>query len=423
MQQLPLIRHALVFLTIYVLGTLGMNWSSLADNTNYNFPTYIDLMGYRMAAQKAELHLNPFGFQDTAYLAVEDARVWKKLGMKPGTGVGGYIYPPLVLHVAGLLPLDTPTANQWFTWVSLAFFATLGMLLFLPGAGLPLQVTTGLVLLMGLGRPFYSALSFGQVNVVLVVLMLWAYYFWQQKSAVARGTAYVLIALCFWVKIFPAVFMGVLALRKPERILPLGVTVLGVGLGVYALGPVVFGQWVDYMLFGQQQIGALSSKWLYSSFGLRLLTEGLITDPAMRPLAATLVSGGVLLMVGFCLWWVWKKRFPGWAYLWGLPIAVGLFLLAPVSWDHHLVYYSAPALLGLWALIRTYGEHRLLYGLTALVAYWMTAPRYIFNTHNIWELAAYRIDTLLALAVLGYLVLLLAGVQRPSTNPRLSSDL
>lgn len=407
-------RHAVVFLLVYVLGFQALNWLGPADNTTYAHPTYIDLLGYKVAAEKAQRGIEPFGFQDSAFVAVPDARVWAHLYMKPDEVVGGYLYPPLILHLAHFLPSNRFDAGLVFNLISLLALGSLIFLLVKESAGWPLRITVFLFLLTSMGRPFYSALSFGQVNVLVAVLMLWGYYFLAHPSARKRIWGQGLAGLLFWIKLVPVGFLALPLLLHPKRLIGIGAFVLLIGAAMWAYDPWVMERWVHYMLIASRQLDGLLSRWLYPSFGLNILVEGLFPDPGLRPTVILLARLMVMGLGAASLWLVAKKRVEGWPLLLGLPAACGIFLLSPVSWDHHLIYYTPPALLTVLVLARQYDGHPLLYILTGLVALWLVGPRFVINTHDVREVVAYRIDTLLSMGCLVWFILCV-WILKPAT--------
>ncbi|MDO5682624.1 MAG: glycosyltransferase 87 family protein, partial [Propionibacteriaceae bacterium] len=266
-----------------------------------------------------------------------------------------FIYPP----IAALLFVPLAVLPLWGVQVLWAGLTVLAQWLILARAGVRRGVPLALanVALVAAFEPFRTTLGYGQVNTLLMALVVADLLPTRQRSPwFPRGA---LIGLAAAIKLTPLAFLvfAVLVGRRAVAawgigtfagLTGIGVLVLPTESGVF-LGKVVTGDlYGDPVYVGNQSLGAV-------------FTRLIGTDPTTENVALV-VSGLIafVALVAATLWWHRGER----------VLAVGLIGLAtclgsPLSWTHHHV----------WAL---------LLGLAALFAALSVASRVLLGGWVLW---------------------------------------
>jgi hypothetical protein len=305
-----------------------------------------------------------------------------------------------MLYLARLLPLNLGASYHWYLAFNLLCLLSLGFIYFDRKVSPMLQGAVLLFLVFSLSLPIFHTLSFGQINLILAVIMLWGYYFWQRDKKSSVWIACLLFSICFWLKLVPAVLVGVLAFQNPKRLFPLLLIGLGTGLALLAVDAKVFLQWLDFLANDQQKIIQFPIAWLYESYGVDMFIKSLFVNPIWQQPLVAFAKGIVVSLLVAGLWLVLKApKISRW-YQFALPLALGLFLLSPVTWSHHLVFYAPPALLAMLITFDSWKNSVWAYILVVSVALWLVCPRYALNTKTYVEVFAYRINTILALWIM-----------------------
>ena len=264
-----------------------------------------------------------------------------------------------------------------------------------PGVTSP-QLATLLALLALPLEPFVKTVWYGQVNVLLMWLIVEAFF------GPARKYNPALLAIAAAVKLTPAVFaLFFIAVRTNRDRLVL----VGTGLATIALGFIIQPhQALEYwtkLLFNADRVGP--TEYVYNQSVNGVLWR-LFGDGGMRTLWLVLVLA--ILASGFV---VARSLWNADQHVWSVGV-VGLatLLISPITWSHHYVLI----LLVLVALLQDAKRHRLS-GIVALTTYAvMLAANVVFkmvphtkhaefHLHG-WHVFAANQYVLLALVLLAY---------------------
>jgi alpha-1,2-mannosyltransferase len=192
-------------------------------------------------------------------------------------------------------------------------------------------------------EPVRETVTFGQINVLLAILILWDVLFLIPKGSRWAGIG---VGLATAIKLTPAIFiLYLLATRRFRAALVASVTAIVATLLAAGIAPHDSWRYWTVTLFETNRIGHLDRIPNQSLLG----TLSRIADPSDPDRYVWLAL--VLLTAGYGLWRAARAARAG-HELTGLTITglVGT-LVSPVSWQHHL-YWFVPALvvlLDLWA--------------------------------------------------------------------------
>gem|GEM_PF-4679803 len=373
----------------------------------------VDLRVYVVALEKASLSENPYLNSDTLELRTQySPRAFANVGLGKAdvSKVFSYLYPPVFLQLFSVMPKGLwPAWHQIHILSVLAILSLLGLMA-LRKAPEALRIGAFLYVLVSYTNPFSSTLWNGQINIFLAFTIFWGLYLTQHKHVVLRWAGYVLTALGFWVKLLPIAFvgLGILAKKKLWPLLSLALALVVIAGLSYLQNP---GLWQQYLgMFGTQTQSLQAMKEvIYHSFGIRGLLQSLVLPAVLQAVAYPIVAGGVVLVTAVSVFLDFKKGDVNWAYRALLPVGFCVYVLMPVSWDHHMAFYLAPLAIGLAAIAQTERSQLqavLFYLLVGLLAFAATTPRLNLGTHNLLEVIAFRIATLAMLAALGVRLLM-----------------
>lgn len=251
-------------------------------------------------------------------------------GADPATGLP-FTYPPFAAALmAPLAPLPPPLLAA--AWAAASVAALLAVLRLLVGhRTAAVALTAGCLLL----EPVWQSLSFGQVNLVLLLLV--AYDVLRPE----RRSAGVLIGVAAGIKLTPLVFVALLVLagRRVPATRAATAFAVTVALGFLVAAGDSATYWT-HTLWDPARIGGLafSSNQSVNGVLVRLLGH---EPPTLLWLLVAGGAAGALLVLG-ALWW---RR--GEADLALVLAALAMLLASPVSWSHHWVW-AAPAAVVLW---------------------------------------------------------------------------
>lgn len=289
-----------------------------------------------------------------------------------GPGLPGpklpYTYTPfstVVFAPLSVLPLQTAMVAH--TFVSLAaLFVSLGLVVMeLSRRPQPIVTVVGLttaaMVIAYWSEPVVQTLGFGQINLVLmgmVVVDLLAFR--------NRRWCGVLIGIAVGIKLTPLLFVAYLLLTQRRRAaITAGVTAAGtVALG-WVLMPGPSSRYFFHLMFDARRIGAPGFVANQSLDGMWVRTiHGYAGSRPFWDLSAVLV-----LSTGL---WTARQMHDRLGEPHGLAIAaVTGLLVSPISWSHHWVWWTIPALIGvMW----TWRQRSALIGVLTMV--W-SAPFFI----------------------------------------------
>ncbi|MER5542267.1 glycosyltransferase family 87 protein [Streptomyces sp. NPDC002589] len=270
----------------------------------------------------------------------------------PGTSYG-FTYPPFAaVAMLPLAPLDRPSAIVASLLVNLAALAVVLRILAGPDWRRHGWFRWSLCLcLLALFEPLRDTFSFGQVNLVLLALVLGDC----RLLATGRGRwAGAGIGLAAAVKLTPALFIGLLLLAGRRRAagVATAVAAAATALAVWADPAASRFYWTE-ALWDTGRVGRLAYVSNQSLQGVlaRLGETG-------RPLWATVV------LLTLCVW-AWRTRGAVKAGDWTAAFAltgVAACLVSPITWVHHLVW-----LLPSFAVLLRTGHRRIAGALYAVL--------------------------------------------------------
>lgn len=244
-----------------------------------------------------------------------------------------FTYPPFAALVMAPLS-EVPQVVLAGVWAAASVAALLAVLRLLLPERDPHQVLllgTGLLLL----EPVWQSLSFGQVNLFLMLMV--AYDVLRPE----RRAAGIWIGVAAGIKLTPLAFVALLVLAG--RRVP-AVRAVATFAGTVAVGFLVAAgdsatYWTE-TLWDPARIGGLAFTSNQSVNGVlvRLLGH---EPPTLLWLAVAGAAAGALVVLG-ALWW--RRGQPDLALVLG---ALAVLLASPVSWSHHWVW-AAPAVVVLW---------------------------------------------------------------------------
>jgi alpha-1,2-mannosyltransferase len=330
-------------------------------------------------------------------------------GVLPATSRGTFLpftYPPFA--VLGFVPTTLLPARAGFlvlTVISalLLFAVVYGFLVALRGREkglvLPGFVAVGVQLLAAGGDPVRSTLGYGQINMVLMALVVF------DCLGPTRRWRGVLVGLAAAIKLTPAVFILFFLVRKDFRAaLQAGVTFVAATALAFAVLP---GESVTYwtkLLFNGERIGApdhVANQSLRGAFA-RLSVDFYWILPA-------------LLVIALTVYVIRRSNMPM-----GLAItALCGLLVSPVSWVHHWVWL-VPVLVVLgWTAVF---ERRVFMGLSVVLAaaVAISTPIWIFEFGG-WDAGVWQQAVSDSYVLAGIVLLLVAVVYVRGNSTRRSS--
>lgn len=284
---------------------------------------------------------------DVYHLSAEAVRGGSDL--YAGTEGWVYLYPPLLAQM--LVPVavafDLTTGQVlWFAANVLITVATVALL----AQALPMSQRPGLWLAAALFVPVAQALYIGQITVILLALIAWA---WVAMHADQRRLAGALLALAAWLKVYPAVLVLYLLLKRDWR------SVQGVALAGFALlaaqvaisGPeqmLHFFQVLFDLTEDGQPFAAYEnlSAFAFASrlFETNAQVQPLVVDATLFGITRFLLTGGILLLTVLALLRS-NARLDRAALDWRFDLEYGLVLLTILVLGSTLWVSGLPPLL------------------------------------------------------------------------------
>ncbi|MEN8006793.1 MAG: glycosyltransferase family 87 protein [Candidatus Krumholzibacteriota bacterium] len=352
----------LVFLFLYV-PFLTTNGFQLADKKNIDLPSF-----YYASDEVFNQHESPYR---------PDA--WSETEQKLQQKVFPYLYPPPSLLF--FVPFSwfsyegAKTAALVINHLSLLFL--LYLLLFRifrlpsplePPAAEESNALSWLILPVLLlytlqFHPVVVTLRHGQINLV-VMTQICLFWVWLREGKPAAMTAAPL-ALAIILKTYPAIFLPLLLVRRQYRI---AAWTLGYSAALALASLVILpsGTWDDWIRFVAPTGGyaavpfhlfspAMPWNQSINGFTARLFLHpdyALALNPVAARLVPTLLAG---LIVGILVWFGRRmNNRPRRRYVNEeiATVLLAIFLIAPLSWEHHLVFVLPAALLAVVHIFR-----------------------------------------------------------------------
>jgi uncharacterized membrane protein YkvA (DUF1232 family) len=220
--------------------------------------------------------------------------------------------------------------------------------------------------------PVVSTLKHGQVNMLFTGFLLAFWIFTRKDKAVSAS---LFLALAILLKVYPLVLIPPLfiAARKREAVYTVIWLTLLSGVSLIFIPLSVWTGWFTQVLpaggYGRTATGLVPPAAIWNQslngFFARLFTNNEYSSPMfVNPGLAkylTFGSAGIVAVVTGVAAWLCSKRH-------AMPVdriimltLVAIYLIAPFSWEHHLVYLVPPILLLLTAHCRLTGVNKLVF--------------------------------------------------------------
>jgi alpha-1,2-mannosyltransferase len=251
-----------------------------------------------------------------------------------------FTYPPfaaVLLRPLAYLPVGVTIAL--FTAATVAALAVTTWWLVAPLADrlrVPRWYAAGLAIpLVFLVEPIRETLTFGQINMLLIMLILADLLFGVPRNARWAGVG---IGLATALKLFPGIFIGyLLATRRWRAAAVASGTAVAATLLAAALAPRASWQFWTGALWATERVG--HTEYTANQSLLGFMSRMTLPKEPSRELWPVLVA----LAAGYGLWRAARAARAGDA-LAGLTLAglVGV-LVSPITWPHH-VYWFVPAI-------------------------------------------------------------------------------
>ena len=329
-----------ILITLYVPFVIDYGW-------RYRAIPNVDLPSFYAASASV------FRYGESPY---DPARL--PLSMTDNRRVYPYLYPPPSLLL--FFPLSTMTYDAAQTAVLVAnhllylviVLAAAWVIAQQPIGGRLVRAALTIVYLLTF-YPTVVTLNHGQVNILLLLFLLLFWLFTRVSQPVLSG---LFLALAVLLKTYPILLVPLLVLvrRWRESVYALawvGVTTL---VAVAVLPSAVWQDWASHVLpsggYGRTPVGLFSpaSIWNQSlnGFFARYVGESSSTSAAVTPAAAAMTYGASAIVALGSALAAWRSRTFDDSLERTLLVALPtMFLIAPFSWDHHIVYLLPSILL------------------------------------------------------------------------------
>lgn len=246
-----------------------------------------------------------------------------------------FLYPPFALFI--FLPFSLCSisiAGKVFTVFSLVCLF-LSFLILYKIHNIQFLSKTGL-LLMGLtflSFPVRFTLGMGQINFLILVLIVYFLYYLQHKEKMKSS---IFLGLTYAIKLFPFLLLVYLMIKKEWKVIFGTVMVLFITL-LLSLGIVSPQVLLHYLL----QLPSLSNSWPTAYYNQAI--SGFISHIGISKGSEVirLILSGILLLVSFFALFKKKKKQTTNDLSIGYIVTLSL-LINPFSWQHHFAFLIIP---------------------------------------------------------------------------------
>jgi alpha-1,2-mannosyltransferase len=294
--------------------------------------------------------------------------------LKPGTKYG-FTYPPfamLTMLPMAVLPWPLVFTVSWIATVAV----TLLLIAWLLGPavrryGWPTWFALTVAMILALGfEPLHETISFGQVNMFLVIVVMADFVLLVRRD---RRWAGVGVGLATAVKLTPGIFIVYLLLvRRYRAAVVASVTFAVATVFAMAVAPNASREYWTEALWDTDRVGQLSyiSNQSWEGFVARL-----------HPNHPSMSLWGLLVLATLAIW-AWRARRASGDVLGGVALTgVAGSLVSPITWVHHLVWLLPALLLLVDRGLAARGRRRI-----ALLAF-ATALYLLLCSEVVWRFA------------------------------------
>ena len=198
--------------------------------------------------------------------------------------------------------------------------------------------------------PLILTIYTGQVNLLILILICFTWLGISKKwhpFAIALPLAFGII-----LKLYPVLFFVILFLRKEYRVILYTIVIL-IGVAVISIPFLPYGTWGDWIGnvatkgYLQDVQGVVTGKpgnqsinaWLIRTlFGLNIRFAPLFTPPNWAIRISPYLACGLVGLISLAATWLsTQNKNEGSLHLQFSVWLLAMFMIAPISWDHHLV--------------------------------------------------------------------------------------
>jgi alpha-1,2-mannosyltransferase len=229
-------------------------------------------------------------------------------------------------------------------------------------------------------HPCVVTLNHGQVNIILLVLLLFFWLLARRKLAILAGFC---LAIAILLKTYPMIIVPLLYLirRKHEALWTVAWVILATIIALSVLPNMVWHDWLAGVfptgLYGGSPIGLSSpaaienqslNGYFARDFSVSKWSHPLFINPILGSILTWLAAGVMTAISAIAAWRssvISPKDCLDRMLLVALPL---IYLIAPFSWEHHLVYLLPTILLLLNSRCLLHFSVRCIYYLLSLVS-------------------------------------------------------
>jgi hypothetical protein len=359
----------LVFVLIYIgyfIYTSQRYWNE--DSTD--FPSYY--FAAKVVFEEGNL---PYERANLRTIAIRDG--------KKGSEILPFLYPPpsLILFWP-FTKLDYETARRLMLIVNLALVLILLSAIFkILGETVAGWFSLLVMAYTAFFVPLKITIDYGQVNIIVIALICWGWYLVKKKSNPLWIA--LLLSLSIVLKLYPILLLIPLWLRKEYKVVYLTlITLLFMSAATLILLPNgIWNNWytrVGSIGYGQEVLGVPTTipanQSIYgflarTFYGHNIRFDPLITLPKRVTDVAPYVASAVLVFLSVIVSFFARKRDSL-----NIDLAFWLvvsYLIAPISWYHHMVFVFPAILIILHYLIYESRDVTLMVPAAAIALFWL----------------------------------------------------
>jgi hypothetical protein len=310
-------------------------WDQI-DRGALDFPTY-----YAAGKMVTELKISP----------LDDFQWYKAREFVPEKKIFSYLYPPPSLLI--FIPLSRfpyETSKVLFLIVNhLLFIASVFFLIKATKLELGHIFTAALLISLFSFFPLIQTLDYGQINILILFLLVAFFIAYQSREK--PWLVALPLSLAILIKVYPAIFVLLLIFRKEKKILLwLLIFLIAIcALSAIVLPPEVWTDWLTNVAFNggyisqlQEQAPGTHENQSMNGFITRLAFGGERIEAYLpvlyslaKPLAYTLaIAFTAIISAPF---FIYPKIQTESFNLQFSIFLIAMHILAPITWDHHLV--------------------------------------------------------------------------------------
>ncbi|NJO04833.1 MAG: DUF2029 domain-containing protein [Chloroflexaceae bacterium] len=244
----------------------------------------------------------------------------------------------------------------WHRMLNIALLGAAALLLFRSfGVSLFSALGVGLLLLFNM-RPVADTIAYGQIDIMLLLLLIVALVAMRRNWLLLAGAA---VALATMFKLYPVLILGFFVIKRQWRAL-VGFAAAMLAINGLALAIVGWREHFTYLFEVVPRIGG-GTAWVenqtINGFVSRLLAPGIIAEKFDHPLVSIITYGGFLLALAGVGWLSLRPQ-PRTGARFALQFslfAVLMVLAVPAAWMH----YQTITILPMFAVLLYSMEHGL----------------------------------------------------------------